>query len=201
MTELELSRRERKKEETKERIYKAAFELFKERGFEATTIDDISEAADVAKGTFFNYFPRKEALLAYRSAIWSIEAREKAEELLGSDDPSPEKLIEMFASFAATYEADRELSRHEVQEWARRSYSGCDDACQQWHELGVEVFKRMQRLGKVRPDVDPERAEYIASSVWMGTMMMWLECPESSFSLQEELRKRLTLVFYGMTPR
>ncbi len=67
MTEIEVSRRERKKDETRERIFKTAIKLFHARGFEATTVDDITEKADVAKGTFFNYFPRKESVLAYLS--------------------------------------------------------------------------------------------------------------------------------------
>jgi hypothetical protein len=41
MTDVELSRRERKKEETKERIFKAAFALFKRQGVEATTVEEI----------------------------------------------------------------------------------------------------------------------------------------------------------------
>ena len=64
---VELSRRERKKDETRHRIFHAAIDLFREQGFEQTTVDDITEKADVAKGTFFNYFRRKEAVLAYLS--------------------------------------------------------------------------------------------------------------------------------------
>src|SRR5579862_9724680 len=57
-------RRERRRLETRERIYRAALELFAERGFMETTVEDITEAADVGKGTFFNYFPTKEHVLA-----------------------------------------------------------------------------------------------------------------------------------------
>jgi len=53
-----VGRRERKKEETRHRIFVAALKLFNDNGFEATTIDDITARADVSKGTFFNYFPR-----------------------------------------------------------------------------------------------------------------------------------------------
>src|SRR6201987_5339530 len=57
-------RRERGRLETRERIYRAALELFAERGFMETTVEDITEAADVGKGTFFNYFPTKAHVLA-----------------------------------------------------------------------------------------------------------------------------------------
>jgi AcrR family transcriptional regulator len=59
--------RERKKAATKERLYFEALDLFRRQGFSATTIEEIAEAAEVSKGTFFNYFPSKEALLHYLS--------------------------------------------------------------------------------------------------------------------------------------
>jgi len=58
-----LGRRERHKTDIRNRLLRAAFELFATRGFQATTVEDVTQAADVAKGTFFNYFPTKEMLL------------------------------------------------------------------------------------------------------------------------------------------
>jgi AcrR family transcriptional regulator len=57
------SRRERRKLETRRSIRTAALTLFAEKGFEATTITDITDAADVAPRTFFLHFATKETVL------------------------------------------------------------------------------------------------------------------------------------------
>lgn len=58
-------RRDRKKEQTKERILAAALDLFRAKGLERTTTKEISRKAGIAEGTLFNYFKTKEDLALY----------------------------------------------------------------------------------------------------------------------------------------
>jgi AcrR family transcriptional regulator len=57
------SRREQKKAETRMRVLQVAHAMFHEKGFDATTIDDLCFAVPISKRTFFRYFPDKEALV------------------------------------------------------------------------------------------------------------------------------------------
>ncbi|MGV4926638.1 TetR/AcrR family transcriptional regulator (plasmid) [Streptomyces sp. BHT-5-2] len=75
------SLRERKRERTRQKIIDAAADLFERRGYEATTIADIADAAEIGTRTFFSYFGSKEELLFPESsarvaaALATIEAR------------------------------------------------------------------------------------------------------------------------------
>lgn len=218
MTEIELSRRERKKEETRQRIFHEAVRLFRTRGFENTTVDEITEKADVAKGTFFNYFPRKDAVLAYLSERRLLETEASAGAILNGSQPAHEKLIRIYADAATAYEADRELSRFVLLETMGRGFAPQEEVGLRWHNLVVKVIEQGQSLGELRRDVDPVRVESILSSVYFGTLYMWVCAPQPlalgvpdgagasscscaphpDFQLQDELRQQLTLVLEGL---
>jgi AcrR family transcriptional regulator len=59
--------RERKKAKSRAVIQQQAMRLFTEKGYEATTVEQISEAAEVSPSTFFRYFPTKEDVVLYDS--------------------------------------------------------------------------------------------------------------------------------------
>ncbi len=58
--QLETSRRERKKQATRQALHEAAFVLVEEHGLAVVTVEAIADRADVATRTFFNYFSSKE---------------------------------------------------------------------------------------------------------------------------------------------
>ncbi|MGW4545846.1 TetR family transcriptional regulator [Streptomyces violaceorubidus] len=61
--------RELKKRRTRDLLLRSALELFTERGYEETTVDDIAEAADVSQRTFFRYFASKEEAAFFVSRL------------------------------------------------------------------------------------------------------------------------------------
>jgi AcrR family transcriptional regulator len=55
--------RERKKQQTRQRMINVALELFDERGFDRVPVAEVARAAEVSEATIFNYFPTKEDLV------------------------------------------------------------------------------------------------------------------------------------------
>jgi len=77
--------RETKKARTEEKLFTTALELFRERGYEAVSVREITAMAKVAKGTFFNYFPSKDHLLIAWYGACSDKAMAECQKLEFTD--------------------------------------------------------------------------------------------------------------------
>ena len=201
MTEVEQSRRQRKKEETKDRIFKAAFGLFKRQGVEATTIDEICEKADVAKGTFFNYFPHKEAVFGYLAEDWFAQAEAESAAIIARPGRVGPQIIAMFSELAAFYEEEPALARYVLQEWMQNQHSDTDEMCRHWDDLALRLIRKLQANGELRTDETPERLAGVMHCVHQGTILEFVASPQPPFPLKTELRRRLTLAIEGLAAR
>src|ERR1700737_4393775 len=82
--------RERKRQQTRERLTRMAVALFLDRGFEATTLDDIAAAADISRRSFFHYFTSKEDVVfawqeeSAAALIAAVAARPANESMLAA---------------------------------------------------------------------------------------------------------------------
>jgi AcrR family transcriptional regulator len=94
------SLRERKKDASRRAIEDAAWDLFAEKGFDATTVSEIAERANVAPRTFFRYFPTKEAVL-FPEIDETLDVLAAAFTARPVDEP---ELISLFEAIAATAE-------------------------------------------------------------------------------------------------
>ncbi len=85
--EPKLPLREKKKLQVEHKITHSALQLFEKNGYDAVSIDDIAEAAEVSKSTFYNYFATKEAVLVKLSVNSVNGVKETLSKKPRQDDP------------------------------------------------------------------------------------------------------------------
>ena len=96
-----------KRERTRARLQQVALDLFEREGFEATTVSEIAERANVAPRTFFRYFPSKEAVL-FPEIDESLELLASAFKARPADEPELISLIEAIAATAEELSNNRQ---------------------------------------------------------------------------------------------
>jgi AcrR family transcriptional regulator len=197
-------RRERKKLEARRRISDAAFQLFLEKGYDATTVEEIAERADVAKGTVFNYFPRKTSFLAALAADWTArieEALGPIEEWTGS---TRDKLTRVFRFLADLGARNPDLARLAFFESLRYMHTMIDggraeeEAVRDFQGMTRTLIRQGQEAGEVRADVRVEYAASLIESAFHRTLAHWLAAGGSRASLHREFADKLDIVFRGI---
>jgi AcrR family transcriptional regulator len=89
-----------KGEQTREHIFRSALELFRERGFDATTMQQVAERAGVAKGAAYYYFPGKEAIIvAYYEFLQGLQEASCAPVFAESKDLKERLRVAMHSKF------------------------------------------------------------------------------------------------------
>ena len=89
----------KKGERRKNELIKIAYKKFLENGYEQTSVDEIIEAAQIAKGTYYYYFQSKEQMLEEVVEMMSAKGSERAAEVLKSDLSIPEKIVGIMLAY------------------------------------------------------------------------------------------------------
>jgi AcrR family transcriptional regulator len=198
MTAKEVGRRERRKQETRNRLLDTALALFATQGFEATTIDRIAEQADVARQTVLNYFPRKEEFVR----AWVDRRRQRLTILLQEeafrDISAHERLAALVSLMAGYDEQESRVARAISEGWLRHDSGFFADA------VAPPALVEAVQLGKQRGDfastIDADLAAEVIYDCYLQTLNRWLHS-NAQFSLDRTLRGKLDIVLNGLQRR
>jgi len=148
------SRMERKKEGTRQKIIATAERLFSQQGVAATTMEQIAEAADIAKGTLYAYFPVKEAIIvAFLQATFAERNPRRTQQVRDLPD-TPARMRLIFADLVAGVQRQKDLFETYMLYRVRcmlsfRQEEGLKSGL---HLLGEEIIRLGQQSGEIRTD-------------------------------------------------
>jgi AcrR family transcriptional regulator len=149
-----LGRREQNKFEKRGRIIAAARALFTHKGFEATTSQEIADAAGVGSGTVFTYARTKEDLLILVFHDEMMEFVERAFAAAQGSRGLLDRTISFFETFVAYHERDRPLAHALMRQLG---YVGSPDQRSLVSELMTKLLGRLAQLvqaAKTEGEVD-----------------------------------------------
>lgn len=194
-------RRQRRSAELRDRLFGAALNLFAQKGFAETTVEDITNAADVGKGTFFNYFPSKDHILIAFSDLQVSRLADAVETMHRSHEPMPAFLRALSVRMTAEPARSPDLVRTLLQ--ANLSNSSVRTAMRENHKraqaLLTELMQVGQERGELRNDVTAGEMAYVFRQTIIGTMLIWSVFGDASLS--ERIDVALKVLWGGMAPR
>lgn len=170
------TRRERKKEVTRNRLLEIAFKLFSQQGFYNTTVDQITEEADIGKGTFYNYFSSKEAVLNDFMEYISRERGEKIWPAVMALQDTRQRLAKGFQSVTSWFEEYPEVVRVYMMYRVNAGMGNLSQFKLSHFELFMaEILKKGQELGDIRDDIDAMELVMYLNGVFLMKLCQWFE--------------------------
>lgn len=210
-----MGRREEKREATRQEILTAASELFRTKGYDATSVDDIVLAANVAKGTFYYHFEAKEDLVLALQEAELKRAAEHSRAKLASGE-SPMKVLFEFVSDASHWtEANSDLARALFKQkftmMARHHGEGGSKECPMqagpppsikiyFFDFIVDILSAAQKRNEIRDDIATQDLARIVIAVVMSARMSFL-LGGTQDTMAETVQRSLNIVLDGMKPQ
>jgi len=195
------TRHDRRKAETKARILKVAVDLFLAQGYEKTTVEQITAKADVAKGTFFNHFPTKEAVLCFLGEMRVEMLQEMLSREVSNLQNSKEKIQRVFHILSEENERNKEMTALITREMFSKKLISMNEEKESQRLLKdalVLILIEGQQSGEFRSNFQPEHAANLMVSSYFYTLFQWLE-NETKQSLDKELADRLDIILAGVS--
>ncbi|NUP37500.1 MAG: TetR/AcrR family transcriptional regulator [Streptomyces sp.] len=193
-------RRRHNKELVRERVYAAALALFSRQGYADTSVAEIAEHAGIGRGTFFNYFPRKDCLLN----AWTQERMRELTHRLAHRSPSAastaETLRACMSALSDLNEEEPELSAAMLTAWIqggrlvtpRRPLSA----------ILAGIIEEGRTRGEIRSSADPELVAESLRDLYIGALYRWTRptADRRHGRLDTELQLAVSLLLHGLAP-
>jgi AcrR family transcriptional regulator len=194
-------RRQRRSADIRERLFRAALTLFAKKGFTETTVEDITNAADVGKGTFFNYFPSKDHILIAFSDMQIAKLQNAISELRDSHQPMTKFLKGLSVKLSAEPGRSPDVVRALLQ--ANLASDSVRGAMRKnylrGHALLTELMQVAQQRGEFREDLPASELAHVFRQTVLGTLLVWSVFGDTS--LPERIDSALNILWTGMLRR
>lgn len=164
-------------------ILAAAIQVYADRGYHRTRVEDIADAAGVSKGTLYLYFESREHLFSAAFEDFMTRLSEGLAEITASDAPPLERLAQVVTASLDAVRRHETLSRVMVDFWSATLHNPDVphiDASRQYREIRqmiAALLDEAAKRGEIRPD-RPALTESVLMAAMDGIILHWLMSPD-----------------------
>ncbi len=194
------SRRQRRSSEIRERLFRAALDLFAQKGFVETTVEDITEAADVGKGTFFNYFPSKDHILLAFGEMQLGKLEAAIEMARRTNEPMPDFLRSLGVRMTQEPTRNPAIIRALLQAYLSTTpvRAAMIDLQKRVHALHTQMIQLGQDRGEIRNDLPATEIANVFRQTIFGTLLIWSLYGDAT--LHDRIEAAFNLLWTGLAP-
>lgn len=182
------SRRECKKIQAQAQLTEAAMKLFAEKGFEHTTVAEIAELADLATGTFYNYFQSKEDVVRHALSVRMSGIEAEFEAITASKQSSAEKIMQLALATGQIFASNRKITGLV----SKLPPISTPPHGSNFKRILVSVIQEGQQNGELNPDMPVD--------VFCEAFMAMIQSALSSklpLDMDSNLKCKIRLLLYG----
>jgi AcrR family transcriptional regulator len=194
-------RRQRRSAEIRERLFRAALKLFAEKGIAETTVEDITNAADVGKGTFFNYFPSKDHILLAFGEMQLGKLEEAVKTARSTNEPMPQFLRALGVRMTQEPTRNPAIIRALLQAYLSTTSvrEAMIDLQNRVHALHTQMIQLGQQRGEIRSDLPAADIAYVFRQTIFGTLLIWSLYGDAT--LHSRIESAFNVLWSGLAPR
>lgn len=194
-------RRQRRSAEIRERLFRAALDLFARKGFAETTVEDITDAADVGKGTFFNHFPSKDHILLAFGEMQIAKLEDEVANARHTNMPLPDFLRSLGLRMTQEPTRNPAIIRTLLQAYLSTTpvRAAMIELQKRAHTLHAQMVELGQVRGEIRNDIPADEIAYVFRQTIFGTLLVWSLYGDAT--LHARIEAALNVLWSGMAPR
>lgn len=189
-------------EETQKRLLKAALDLFGEKGFQVTSVQQVAQRAGVTKGAFYHHFESKDDLLRQIHHEYASRLLEAVREIAATDGSPLEQLRAVIRGVVFTFAQYRShvaVFYQEFRSLGGAAYTAIREMHEEEEQLVLAMIDRGISGGDLNPDLIPKLLVFAISGI-TAWIYQWYD-PKGALSLDTIADGLADIILNGSIPR
>ncbi|WP_025849476.1 TetR/AcrR family transcriptional regulator [Paenibacillus ehimensis] len=188
-----------RKQELKNLIFAQSIKLFKEKGFDNVTVEEITQACGIAKGTFYNYFPKKEAVLLHL-AVSQLESVHESIQRNKNIPGLKQQLLHLFSNLFHQYAEQPDMVRLVVSEMMRADMFIDAEMriVEKFRQALAALLEDAKDKGQLTTQAASEDIAAVLTGVYFNSLLIWLSGDTAAVQIEPLFQRHFDIVWEGI---